>query len=288
MFCLPQEVSRTDLSVYGFICDDEGLGWPGDQVDADASEKLTLGLGYKGIARTYDHRDRSDRFGAECHGGDCLHAAHTVDFVRSAKVHRGYHGRAWLAMIWRGRRDHSRHARDSCRHYAHMCGGNQRIFPSGDVTADGINRHVFVAENDARQCFDFNVLYRRPLRLGEVAHLRLSELNVVDGLRGKLGETIFNLLLGQAKSGRVPFVELLGDFAQSSFAATLNIFDNASYDVADLLGIGRGLFRRPSSLQISCHLALLSEFARPASYPTAETGSLSSTSLADRRCCSAA
>src|SRR6266704_1547672 len=288
MFCLAQEVSRTDLSVYGFICDDEGLGWPGDQVDADASEKLTLGLGYKGIARTYDHRDRSDRFGGERHGRDRLNAAHTVDFVRSAKVHRGYHGRAWLAMIWRGRRDQSRHASDSCRHYAHMCGGNQRIFPSGDVTADGINRHVFVAENDTGQCFDFNVLYRRPLRLSEVEHLRLSELDVVDGLRGKLGKTIFNLLLGQPKRGWVPFVELLGDFAQSSFAATLNIFDNASYDVADLLGIGRGLFRRPSSLQISCHLALLSEFARPASYPTAETGSLSSTSLADLRCCSAA
>src|SRR5438132_13637781 len=129
-----------------------------------------------------------------------------------------------------------------------MCGGNQRIFPSGDVTADGINRHVFMAANDARQCFDFNVLYRRPLRLGEVAHLRLSELNVVDGLRGKLGETIFNLLLGQAKSGRVPFVELLGDFAQSSFAETDKIIDNASYDVADLLVIGRSMFWTQPSL----------------------------------------
>src|SRR5437016_11394844 len=258
MFCLAQEVSRTDLSVYGFICDDEGLGWPGDQVDADASEKLTLGLGYKGIARTYDHRDRSDRFGAERHGRDRLNAAHTVDFVRSAKVHRGYHGRAWLAMIWRGRRDHSRHACDFCRHYAHVSGGDQRIFSTRYVAAHRINRHVFMAENDARQCFDFNVLYRRPLSLSEVAHLRLSEFDVINGLGGELGETALNLLLGQAKRGRVPLVEPLGDFAQGGLTATLNIFDDASYDVADLLRIGGGLLRRPSSLQMTCHCALLS------------------------------
>src|SRR3989441_4306171 len=125
MFCLAQEVSRTDLSVYGFICDDEGLGWPGDQVDADASEKLTLGLGYKGIARTYDHRDRSDRFGAERHGRDRLNAAHTVDFVRSAKVHRGYHGRAWLAMIWRGRRGPPPPAPRPFRPHPHFFGRHQ-------------------------------------------------------------------------------------------------------------------------------------------------------------------
>src|SRR5437773_11702970 len=101
MFCLAQEVSRTDLSVYGFICDDEGLGCPGDQVDAEASEKLPLGLGYKGIAPTYDHRDGSDRFGAERDGRDRLNAAHTPDCVGSAMVHRGYHGRAGLAVVWR-------------------------------------------------------------------------------------------------------------------------------------------------------------------------------------------
>src|SRR5438445_8928583 len=146
MFCLAQEVSRTDLSVHSLICDDEGLGWPGDQVDADASEKLTLGLGYKGIARTYDHRDRSDRFGAERHGRDRLNAAHTVDFVRSAKVHRGYHGRAWLAMIWRGRRDHSRHARDSCRHHTPLGGGNQLFFSFGRVTSEGNKLHDVLGE----------------------------------------------------------------------------------------------------------------------------------------------
>src|SRR3989441_6787850 len=132
MFCLAQEVSRTDLSVYGFICDDEGLGWPGDQVDADASEKLTLGLGYKGIARTYDHRDRSDRFGAERHGRDRLNAAHTVDFVRSAKVHRGYHGRAWLAMIWRGRRGHPPPPPPPRRPPPHVRGGGPRRIFSPD------------------------------------------------------------------------------------------------------------------------------------------------------------
>src|SRR5256712_4601552 len=137
MFCLAQEVSRTDLSVYGFICDDEGLGWPGDQVDADASEKLTLGLGYKGIARTYDHRDRSDRFGAERHGRDRLNAAHTVDFVRSAKVHRGYHGRAWLAMIWRGRRGHPPPATHPFPPHAPMFGGDHTRISSPGVTADG-------------------------------------------------------------------------------------------------------------------------------------------------------
>src|SRR3989449_11363590 len=143
MFCLAQEVSRTDLSVYGFICDDEGLGWPGDQVDADASEKLTLGLGYKGIARTYDHRDRNDRFGAERHGRDRLNAAHTVDFVRSAKVHRGYHGRAWLAMIWRGGRGPSRAAPALFRHHPHLCGGEQRGIFIPHVAAHPSKPHAF-------------------------------------------------------------------------------------------------------------------------------------------------
>src|SRR2546426_11415457 len=124
MFCLAQEVSRTDLSVYGFICDDEGLGWPGDQVDAGASEKLTLGLGYKGIARTYDHRDRRDRFGAERHGGNCLNATHAIDLVCSAEVHSGDNRRAWLAVVWRGRRDHPRHARDLRGHHTHVSGGD--------------------------------------------------------------------------------------------------------------------------------------------------------------------
>src|SRR5207237_9601942 len=52
-----------------------------------------------------------------------------------------------------------------------------------------------------RWCFDLNVLYRRPLSLSEVAHLRLSEFDVINGLGGELGETALNLLLGQAKEG---------------------------------------------------------------------------------------
>ena len=190
----------------------------------------------------------ANALGAQRHGGDRLNSAHAVDFIRPAEVHGGDHGRARLAMIRRRGRDHARHARDFRRHHAHVGGGHQRIFSARNVAADRVNRHVLVPENDSRQGLDFDVLQRRPLRLGEVAHLGLGELDVVDVALGELGQAALDLLLRKPERGWVPFVELLRNFAQSRLAATFDVFNNAGDDVADFLRLGGGLLGRAAGL----------------------------------------
>ena len=58
--------------------------------------------------------------------------------------------------------------------------GEQRIFAARHVAADRVDRDVLVAEHDAGQRLDLDVLHRVALDLGEVAHLRLGELDVLE------------------------------------------------------------------------------------------------------------
>ena len=69
------------------VGDDQRLGRPGEEIDADAAEQLPLGLGDIGIAGPDDHVDRRDGLGAERHGGDRLHAAEHEDLVGAAEMH---------------------------------------------------------------------------------------------------------------------------------------------------------------------------------------------------------
>ena len=75
------------------VGDDQRLGRPGQQVDADAAEQLALGLRHIGVAGADDHVDRRDALGAERHGRHRLHAAEHVDLVGAAEMLGGDDGR---------------------------------------------------------------------------------------------------------------------------------------------------------------------------------------------------
>ena len=62
-----------------------------------------------------------------------------------------------------------------------MCAeASSGILAAGHVAADRVDRDVLVAEDDARQGFDLEILQRRLLVLGEFADLLLREADVVE------------------------------------------------------------------------------------------------------------
>ena len=83
---LAEQVGRAQLGIDGLVGDHQGLGRPGEQVDADAAEQLALGLGDIGVARPDQHVDGRDARGAERHGADRLDAAETIDLVGAGEV----------------------------------------------------------------------------------------------------------------------------------------------------------------------------------------------------------
>ena len=65
MLCLTKEIGCADLRVDRVVGDNERFRGTGRQVDADATVKLSLRLGNKGIARTHDDVNRIDKLGAD-------------------------------------------------------------------------------------------------------------------------------------------------------------------------------------------------------------------------------
>ena len=123
---------------------------------------------------------RLDGLGAERHGADRLHAAEAVDLVGAGQMLGGDDRRRRLALERRRAGDDARHARHLGGDHRHVRRGQQRILAARHVAADRVHRDVLVAEHDAGQRLDLDVLQRRLLVLGEIAHLRLRELDVVD------------------------------------------------------------------------------------------------------------
>ena len=121
-----------------------------------------------------------DRSGAERHRGDRLHAAEHVDLVGAAEMHRGDDRGMRPAAERRRAGDDALHAGDPRGDDRHVRRGDHRIAPARHVAADRIDRDVAVAEHDAGQRLDLQVLHRLLLLLREVAHLRLGELDVVE------------------------------------------------------------------------------------------------------------
>ena len=81
---LAEEVGCHHFAVAGVVGDDQRLGRSGEQVDPDAAEQLSLGLGDEGVARPYQHIHRLDTLAAERHRAHRLHAAEAVDVVGPA------------------------------------------------------------------------------------------------------------------------------------------------------------------------------------------------------------
>ena len=96
MFRLAKQVGGADLAVDGVVGDDERLGWASEQVDADPTVQLPLGLRHESIARPNNHVDGRDGFRAKRHRSHRLHAAEHVDLVGASEVHGGHDRRMRL------------------------------------------------------------------------------------------------------------------------------------------------------------------------------------------------
>ncbi|MCY1308908.1 hypothetical protein D9M70_589510 [compost metagenome] len=101
-----------------------------------------------------------------------------------------------------------------------------------------------MAEHHAREGFDFDVVHRVLLHLGEAADLRLGEADIVEGLLRQAGNAGVDLLLGEAEAFRRPLVELPGVLAHRRIAALFDIREDAFDGGAHLrlvagLGLGR-------------------------------------------------
>ena len=143
-------------------------------------------------------------------------------------------------------------------HDAHMRGRDHGIFAAGDVAADRVHGNVLVAENDAGQGLDFEVLDALALLLREVSDLRLREANVLDVLGRDLRHRRFNLRRRQAKVFRRPFVEFFRQLAKRRVAARLDLSKYAFDRGAHFGVVGGHFFGVPPALQVSGHFLILS------------------------------
>src|SRR3546814_19467961 len=100
-----------------------------------------------------------------------------------------------------------RHARDLGGDDRHVRRGEQRIFAAGNIAACARHRDGAMAEDDARHRHDLDVADRGALDLGEVADLRLRELDVLQRLARKLVESVLLLPIAKPQIVAVPPVE---------------------------------------------------------------------------------
>ena len=264
MLGLAEQVGGADFAVDAVVGDDQRLGRPGQQVDADAAEQLPLGLRHIGVAGADDHVDRLDAFGAERHGGDRLHAAEHVDVVGAAEMHGGDDGRMRAALERRRAGDDALHARDLGGDDRHMRGGDHRIAPARHVAADRIHRDVAVAEHDAGQRLDLEVVHGVALLLREVAHLRLRELDVLEVALAHLRDRALDFSAGDSLKSFGS--QLSNFFDRSRIAGVLALVDlrQNALDRLAHLGVG-GLDRARvhSALEPTGHGSLLFQICRP-------------------------
>ena len=254
MLGLAEQVGGAELGVRRrLVGDHHRLGRSGEEVDADAAEELSLGLGDEGVARPDQHVDRRDRLGAQRHGADRLDAAEAVDLVGTAQMHGSDDRGMRRTALWGCGRDDALHACHLGGHHAHMRGADHRIFAARHVAADRIHRDVAMAEDDAGQGLDLDVGHRGLLRLGEAAHLRLGEADIVEVALGDFRDGLFDLLLGQAEGGRLIAIELRGKLADRGVAARLDVLQDALDRGAHLRVVlgARGL--GPGGLEMADH-----------------------------------
>ena len=258
MLRLPEQVGSAEFGVDALVGDDQRLGRPGEEINADAAEQLPLGLGHIGVPWADEHVDRPNALRPDRHRADRLDAAQTVDLVRSREILSRDDGRGRLAIKRRRAGDDTRHARDLGGHDGHVRRGHHRILPARHIGADRIDRDVLMAKHDAGQRLDFNVSQGLPLRLGEVADLRLSKLDVIDVALCELGESVLDLSVGQPEVLAVPAVELRRQFSHRLIAARGDVGQDALDRRAHLRVLGRDRIRAAALLEESSHSRLLS------------------------------
>ncbi len=237
MFGLAEQVGGADFAVDAVVGDDQRFGRAGQKIDPDAAEQLALGLGHIGVAGADDHVDGLDRFSAERHGGDGLHAAEDINVIGAAEMHGGDDGRMRPALEWRRAGDNAFHAGDLGGDDRHMRRGDHRVAAARHIAADRIDRDMLVAEHDAGQRLDFEVVHGLALLLREVADLGLRELDVLEIALGNLRNRALDLGRRQLEILRRPFVEFLRQFADRRILAFVDLRQDA-FDGLAHLGVG--------------------------------------------------
>ncbi len=260
MFGLAQKVGGADFAVDTVVGDDQRFGRARQQIDADAAEQLPLGFRHIGVAGPDDHVDRLDRFGAERHGRDGLHAAQHINLVGAAEMHGGDDGGVRPALERRGTGDDALHARHLGGDDGHMRRGDHRIAPARHVAADRIHRDVAMAEHDAGQRLDLQVVHGLLLFLREIAYLRLRELDVIAIALGHFRDGLLDVLRAEPEILRRPLVEFLRQFADGGVLARVDLRQDA-FDRFAHLGVG-GLDRAcvHSALEPTGHRVLQPSF----------------------------
>jgi hypothetical protein len=137
--------------------------------------------------------------------------------------------------------------------HRHMRRGQQRIFPARHITADRIDRDILVPEHDARQSLHFDIFHRIALVLGEIAHLLLRKLDVVDVSLGKLRDTVLDFSVGQPVVLAVPLVECRRQFTNRVIAALLDVGENSFHSRANLRIIFGALGGVAATLEVFGH-----------------------------------
>lgn len=250
---LRQQVDGDGERVGGVVGDDQDLGRPGEQVDADLAEQLPLGLGDVGVARPGQHVDRGDRVGAQRHRRDRLDPAQDVDLVGAGQRHRGDRRRRDLAAD-RGRAgDHVRHARGLRGHDRHVRRRRQRVPPARHVRTRRADRDVPVPEDHTRQGLYLDVVQGLPLDPREVPDLVLHEPDVVDHLLRQRRDQLVDPLGGQALRGAA--VEPVRVLPHRRVAARAHVVHDRPHPLGDArVAAARGRPRR--TLQFLRHTAL--------------------------------
>jgi hypothetical protein len=250
---LPEQIGGAHFRVDRIVGDHQGLGRPGEKVDADAAGELALRFRDERVARPGDHVGGLDAGSAERHRADRLHAAEHIDFIRAGEMHRGDDRGVRLALVRGGAGDDALDAGDLGRDDAHVRGGHQRVLSARHIAADDVDRDVLVAEDDPRQRLHLDVAHRIALDLREIPDLLLRELDVVDGALGQALDAFVDLRPAQTEVLGVPVIELLRQFAHRLVAAFLDVGKDAFHGGADLRYIRGVVLGGNAFLEPHCH-----------------------------------
>src|SRR4029453_6052247 len=142
----------------------------------------------------------------------------------------------------------------------HMRRGDHRIASTRHVAADRIDRDVAVTEHDAGQRLDLEIAQRLLLLLGEIAYLRLRELDVVEVALAQPRYRALDLGRSELERGRRPVVELFRQLAHRRIAPSLDLSEDGFHRLAPLGIGGFDRARVHSALEIAGHGGLRSSF----------------------------
>ncbi len=119
----------------------------------------------------------------------------------------------------------------------HVGGGHHGITAPRDITSDRIHRNVAVTEHDAGKRLHFEVAQRFPLLLGEISHLRLGKLDVVEIAFAHLADRALDFFCAELEACGRPVIEFLRQRAHCRVAPGLDLRENAFHGLPHL-GVG--------------------------------------------------